>query len=94
MHAAAYALDPQSMHVPEDIDSHSQNGLMKMQERTCIRDVILEEKLDVSSAVSLSQATTTIQTTHPDDVKRVAKGGREFAACSGGKLLSIELLLF
>lgn len=42
-------------HVAKDIDSHCQNGLTKTLEGTHTRGLILEQKLDLSSTVSLSQ---------------------------------------
>lgn len=47
--------------------------------------MLLERKLDVSFAVSVLRATTTIHANHPDVVKRVVQGEREFAAFSKGK---------
>lgn len=77
-HAAAYALDPRFMVHAKDIDSHCQNGLFTVLQRTCIRDVMLELKLDVSTREKLEEAKEIVNANHPLVQERVAQGEREF----------------
>ena len=40
MHAAGYALDPEFMEMTDDMDESTQNGLMNVIEKICLRDEI------------------------------------------------------
>lgn len=79
-HGAAYALDPQFMMVVQDIDEHCEKGFTTVLERLCIRDVILEKGLDVSTTEKRERTLTSINARHRDVVMRVAQGEREFEA--------------
>lgn len=84
MHAAAYALDPKYMEVAAGIDAHCQDGLFLVMERMCIRDVMMELKMDVSTLENLTKATREVNRNHPKVLSRVAQGEREFALYKRG----------
>lgn len=84
MHAAAYALDPQFIQVANNLDAHCVKGFTTVLERMCIRDVIIQKQLDVTTEKGLAEATEQITARHPDVVRRVAQGEREFAAYKAG----------
>lgn len=87
MHAAAYALDPQNIQVVKNIDAHWMRQRLDHNAGKSVyhRDVILQLKLDVSNEEALKHATTTVTSRHPEVVKRVTQGEREFAAYKSGK---------
>ncbi|KAL1499294.1 hypothetical protein AB1Y20_011502 [Prymnesium parvum] len=84
-HAAAYALDPSNLNVVKDIDGHVQKGLFLVFERLCIRDVMLQKNVDVSSAEKIKEAACLYTGSHNAVIKRVAQVEREFALYQQGQ---------
>ena len=71
-HAAAYALDPEFLETVGELDQATQEGVLNVLERMCLRDVIyLSEDRE--------EATRTLNATSPEVVTRVAQAEAEFA---------------
>ena len=71
-HAAAYALDPEYLETVGSLDQATQDGVLAVIERMCLRDVIFMSD-DHEHAIS----TLTVQS--PEVVARVAQAEQEFA---------------
>eukprot|EP00966_Prymnesium_polylepis_P100856 2335863-Prymnesium_polylepis.2 len=65
-HAAGYGLDPEFMEMAGDMDEATQNGLMNITEKICLRDVLAE-------AEDLTEARRTITMDSELVQKRVEK---------------------
>lgn len=73
MHAAGYALNPEYVATAGDHDAATQEGLIKVVERLCLRDVLAE----MTAEGSKNTASITL---HSDEVQsRVAKAMQELA---------------
>ena len=72
-HAAAYALDPEFLATVGELDGPTQDGLMTVIERMCLRDVMM-------SLPDPERDWRTVTVTSPDVVQRVAQAEREFSA--------------
>lgn len=72
MHVAAYALDPEFMQTVGDLDEATQNGLLRVFEKMCLRDAILESH-------NPQVAAQTLNLKSPEVVQRVAEVERQFA---------------
>lgn len=72
MHAAGYALDPEFLETVGEIDSATQDGLTRVIEKMCLRDVMLSTEDEHARAL--------INETHPEVVKRIAQAERELSA--------------
>lgn len=53
MHAAAYALDPEFLNTEGGFDSATQEGLLKVVERICLRDVMSEAPASERAAITM-----------------------------------------
>lgn len=85
VHAAAYALDPANARVVHNLDDHCQVGLFTIIRRLCIRDVMLQNKCDISTKDLLLQATSTYTAKHPQVAQCAAQAEREFGIYKAGK---------
>ena len=70
-HAAGYALDPEYLDVVDQLDDTTQEGVIRVIERMCLRDVIL-------LAADQETAIATLTVSSPDVVARVAQAELEF----------------
>ena len=75
-HAAGYALDPEFMEMQKDMDEATQEGLMTVVERICLRD-------EIASAANPTEARSKL-TTESDEVQaRIAKAMEQLATYQG-----------
>ena len=79
-HAAAYALDPEFCETVGELDAATQEGLMTVLERMCLRDVIM-------SAPDPEAAISSITISSPQVVSRVAQV--RAASCSRPRATSV-----
>jgi len=71
-HAAAYALDPEYLQTVGDLDEATQDGVLKVIERMCLRDAMM-------AAGGGEEAMSTLTLESPEVVERVAQAEREWA---------------
>jgi hypothetical protein len=72
-HAAGYALDPEFMEMAADTDEATQNGLMNVIEKICLRDVLDEAENKVEARRTITMDSAMVQTRVEKTMEQLAK---------------------